>query len=181
MSYTLRQAAKATGKSKMTIQRAIKSGKISAIRKESDSYNIDPAELHRVFPPVSESDTPSRNELQTDTPSDTRLLRREIEIRDEKISAIEAERDQERRTLKTTIEDLREDRDRWRAQTEQATRLLTDQRREYQRPPEHQTDYQLWRRYCLSAWVCWRLPTGRFGKYNELVTVKIPVQGYCCF
>ena len=134
MSYTLGQAAKATGKSKMTIQRAIKSGKISAIRKEDNSYNIDPAELHRVFPPVSESDTPSRNELQTDTPSDTRLLRREIEIRDEKISAIEAERDQERRTLKTTIEDLREDRDRWRAQAEQATRLLTDQREGIPKP-----------------------------------------------
>ena len=128
MSYTLGQAAKVTGKSKMTIQRAIKSGKISAIRKEDNSYNIDPAELHRVFPPVSESDTQDRNELQTDTPSDTRLLRREIEIRDEKISALGAEREQERRTLKTTIEDLREDRDRWRAQAEQATRLLTDQR-----------------------------------------------------
>jgi hypothetical protein len=30
MSYTLGQAAKATGKSKMTISRAIKEGKISA-------------------------------------------------------------------------------------------------------------------------------------------------------
>jgi len=42
------QAAKLTGKSKSTISRAIKSGRISA-KREGDRYLIDPAELSRVF------------------------------------------------------------------------------------------------------------------------------------
>lgn len=49
MKYTLSQAAEATGKNKATIQRAIKSGKISASKNSSGAYEIDPAELHRVF------------------------------------------------------------------------------------------------------------------------------------
>ena len=49
MKYTLSQAAEATGKNKATIQRAIKSGKISAPKNSSGAYEIDPAELHRVF------------------------------------------------------------------------------------------------------------------------------------
>jgi hypothetical protein len=54
MKYTLSEAAAATGKNKATIQRAIKSGKISAPKGESGSYEIDPSELHRVFQPVAQ-------------------------------------------------------------------------------------------------------------------------------
>jgi hypothetical protein len=53
MSYSLKQAAEATGKDKSTIQRAIKSGKISAFINDMGSYEIDPSELHRVFSPVA--------------------------------------------------------------------------------------------------------------------------------
>ena len=49
MKYTLSQAAEATGKNKATIQRAIKSGKITASKNASGAYEIDPSELHRVF------------------------------------------------------------------------------------------------------------------------------------
>ncbi len=52
MSYTLNEAAKATGKSKTTIHRALKSGKVSAVKRDNGAYAIEPAELHRVFPPV---------------------------------------------------------------------------------------------------------------------------------
>lgn len=48
--YSLAQAAKASGKSKPTIMRAIKAGKVSAMRRDDGSYQIDPAELHRVYP-----------------------------------------------------------------------------------------------------------------------------------
>ena len=51
MAYTLGQAARAANVSKTTIQRAIKSGRLSASRQLDGSYLIDPAELHRVFPP----------------------------------------------------------------------------------------------------------------------------------
>ena len=47
---SLAQAAKATGKSRPTIARAIKSGRLSAARTETGAFAIDPAELTRVFP-----------------------------------------------------------------------------------------------------------------------------------
>ena len=47
---SLAQAAKAAGKSKQTLVRAIKSGKLSAIRNDDGSYTIDPAELARALP-----------------------------------------------------------------------------------------------------------------------------------
>jgi len=53
--YSLAQAAKATGKSKPTIARAIKAGKLSASRADDGSYAIDPAELSRVFPHAGHS------------------------------------------------------------------------------------------------------------------------------
>jgi excisionase family DNA binding protein len=49
MMLTLTQAAKATGKSKSTLLRAIKTGRISAHKDESGMFMIDAAELHRVF------------------------------------------------------------------------------------------------------------------------------------
>ena len=53
MAYTLTEAATATGLSRSTIFRAIKSGRISATRIEGN-FSIEPVELHRVFPPVCE-------------------------------------------------------------------------------------------------------------------------------
>ena len=48
--FSLQQAATATGKSKPTIARAIKAGRLSAARSDDGSYAIDPSELARVFP-----------------------------------------------------------------------------------------------------------------------------------
>lgn len=50
MKYTLSAAANVTGKSKATIFRAIKSGRLSYESKEGNRYQIDAAELFRVFP-----------------------------------------------------------------------------------------------------------------------------------
>ena len=52
MAYTLGQAAKATGITKTTIAEAIKKGRISATKNDLGRYQIDPAELHRVWPPA---------------------------------------------------------------------------------------------------------------------------------
>lgn len=49
MQFTLRQAAEWSGKSKSTIQRAIKKGSLSAVRNSDGSYSIDASELSRVF------------------------------------------------------------------------------------------------------------------------------------
>ena len=123
MSYTLGDAAKAAGKSKTTIHRAIRSGKISATKAEDGSYSIDPSELHRVFPAVT-GKTPSVPSVPS--------LRNEMEHRINTLEALriqlemqEKERERERSLLQETIADLREDRDKWR---QQATALLEDKR-----------------------------------------------------
>lgn len=106
---SLSQAAKLTGKSKSTINRAIKTGKLSATRHEDGTYSIDPAELTRAFDVEPLEGTKRRNA----DPDGTRLL--------ERIAALESMLDREREIS----DDLKEDRDRWR---QQATALLADQR-----------------------------------------------------
>ena len=120
MQYTLGEAAKATGKSKTTLHRAIKSGKISATKQDGNSYAIDPSELHRVFPLVTPEHIPEQlrrndTEHQDETAETLRL----------QLETTEKERERERQLMKETIADLREDRDRWR---QQATSLLEDKR-----------------------------------------------------
>ena len=122
MSYTLGDAAKATGKSKTTLHRAIKSGRISASKAEDGSYSIDPAELHRVFPAVT-AGTP----LGLLPKNDEERLSNTLSALRIQLEMHEKERERERALLQETIADLREDRDKWR---QQATSLLTDQRSE---------------------------------------------------
>src|SRR3954465_3954385 len=53
MAYSVAQAAKAIGKSKNTVLRAISTGRISAVRDAATGgFQIDPSELHRVFAPA---------------------------------------------------------------------------------------------------------------------------------
>jgi hypothetical protein len=104
---TAREAGERAGKSRQAIIKAIRKGTISAAKDESGEWRIDPAELFRVYPPVSPVDD---TRPATETAKDTDGLRREIEMLRERL----AEKDEQ-------IDDLREDRDRWR---EQATRLL---------------------------------------------------------
>jgi hypothetical protein len=45
-------AAAAAGINRSTVLRAIKAGRISAQRDSNNGWQIDPAEFHRVFPPL---------------------------------------------------------------------------------------------------------------------------------
>lgn len=54
MTYTLRQAAKATGKAPNTIRNAIKKGRISASQDDTGQFSIEPVELHRIYPLLTE-------------------------------------------------------------------------------------------------------------------------------
>ena len=99
MGYTLGQAAEATGKTKGAISKAIQKGRVSAIRNEDGSYNIDPAELHRVYDPVSpQRDSAPYNGIPKET--ENLLKIKELEAR------LEAA-DQEKRILYDQISDLR--------------------------------------------------------------------------
>jgi hypothetical protein len=128
MGYGLAEAAAAAGKSKMTIHRAIKSGKLSASRRDDDSYDIDPSELHRVFPPVSEVRPDIGNKRQDDISNDTAMLRLELKVRDEKIAALQAEREREREQFTDQIDDLRRRLNTEGEERRKLTALLTDQR-----------------------------------------------------
>lgn len=98
MKYTAGQAATATGVSKATITRALKSGKISGQKDDTGAWVIDPAELHRVFPPISATQNETRNVQQSATPYETpdfNALQRENEM------------------LREALNDARQERDRW--------------------------------------------------------------------
>jgi uncharacterized protein YhaN len=121
MALTAREAGERVGKTRQAIIKAIRKGTLSAEKDASGEWRIEPAELFRVYPAVPAVDD---NEPATRLSSDTGSLRRELEIRDEKITSLE----QRLTAVEADKADLREDRNRWRAQAEQATRLLTDQR-----------------------------------------------------
>jgi hypothetical protein len=50
--YTIATAAAAVGRNKTAILRAIKAGKISVAKDDNGEWQIDPAELHRIYPPL---------------------------------------------------------------------------------------------------------------------------------
>lgn len=77
MQLSLGQAARQTGKSKSTLTRAIKSGRLSAHRSDDGSYLIEPSELFRVWPATGSAtlDAPPSGEPHA-TPDDTLAVMR---------------------------------------------------------------------------------------------------------
>jgi len=94
---------------KSAISRAIKSGRLSARKKENGSFEIDPAELFRVYPPASSSNgSEQRQEERSATPNETNGLQREVVVLRELIEEIKGERDnlrEERERLLKVIEE----------------------------------------------------------------------------
>lgn len=107
--YTLGQAARATGKSKTTISKAVNSGRLSYIEKTKAGYKIDPAELFRVFPKPSPKSEPEITKS---------------EAAEKVIAELRARLDDK------TAENLRLQQDvfDWKEQAKTAQRLLEDQR-----------------------------------------------------
>jgi hypothetical protein len=116
MAYTLGTAARAPRLSKSTIYRAIKAGRISAGRSDTGDYAIDPAELHRVFPPAQDA-TRSGNGCVTQdaTPSEQGV----IALRHAQLEAEIAASLQEVAQLCADLQETWDDRNRWRGQVQQ--------------------------------------------------------------
>jgi excisionase family DNA binding protein len=121
---TLGQAARLTGLGKTTITRAIKAGRLSATRRDDGSYEIDPAELNRVYsiqPETPETVTQSGHTVRDATPSErprdgggdpevtARLAALEAEVHGLKALLDE---------VRSSREELRQDRDGWKGQAE---------------------------------------------------------------
>src|SRR5918998_5332217 len=99
VKYTLGKAARATGKSKTTLHRAITSGKLSASRNEDGEYEIDPAELMRVYEIVT-PEPQKRSEMgRSVTVDEIPVLRAEIEGLKQQLALLKDERDDLRRRL----------------------------------------------------------------------------------
>ena len=114
---TLGEAAREVGKTKPAIANAIKSGRISATRDDKGQYQIDPAELFRVYPAKSK-------ELGETIPHESATLQRENELLREQLATVQEERERERALLQNQLERERQQADHWR---QQATMLLTHQ------------------------------------------------------
>lgn len=121
MSFlTLSQAARSIAKSKSTLNRAIKSGRLSAVRNEDGTFSIDPSELARAFPQNGKEREPEQRQERSEERSGTEDS--------SKVAMLEKLLEREREALAREREvsaDLKEDRDRWRAQ---ASGLLSDLR-----------------------------------------------------
>lgn len=130
MKYTAGQAAKASGVATATITRALKSGKISGQKDDNGAWMIDPAELHRVFPPVA-----LKVHEKANMKRDATLFERDERPTEDSVSQRELQ------IIREALADVREDRDKWR---DMAERLSIA-------PPKHTPEekpnrWRLWRR-----------------------------------
>ena len=114
MPYTLGTAAKATGKDRATISRAIKKGKISARKNEQGQWAIDPAELHRVYPALRPSNSAHNSKGATESNTDLII---ENKVMKAKLEA-----------LSQQLNNLQSDKEFLQSELNKATALLTDQR-----------------------------------------------------
>jgi len=106
MGYSLGQAAKAAGRSKTTVHRAIAGGRLSAARTESGGWSIDPAELARVFPADS-SGNGLVERIGTEPPAEELA---QVRADRDRFRALAEERDETIRDLRTRLDHEAEER-----------------------------------------------------------------------
>jgi predicted site-specific integrase-resolvase len=118
MYLSLGQAAKESGKSKATISKYIKNGKLSVISKEDGSYQIEPSELFRVFPKCEQKTGINEQSQTLPQTGVNSLLQKEIDLLRERLSdkndviadlrnRLDME-SEERRKLTMLLSDMRE-------------------------------------------------------------------------
>ncbi len=118
--FTLGTAAKHVGKSKPTLSKAIKDGKLSA-KKVNGVYQIDPSELDRAFPSNSPSETQSSPLSAPSGSLDAALAQQRNEHLEATVADLRARLDEMKAERDQAMQDAREDRAR-------VVALLEDQR-----------------------------------------------------
>jgi hypothetical protein len=135
MAYTLAEAAKAVQRNKTSLLRAIKSGKISAVRDAATGgWLIEPAELHRLYP-----QNPDAAIRSGESEAESRELRARLGDAHDQIADLRRRLDEERSERRQTAERLA-------AAQAQIAALLTDQRAAPPAPPEPRRSWLPWRR-----------------------------------
>ena len=144
MSYTLGEAAKAAGVSKTSVRRAMDSGKISAVKDDFGRWQIEPAELHRIYPPKTGTDTGTdtgNSQKEPNSNSSNSALQVEVKL------------------LREMIDDLKKERGKWEEQSnkweEQSNKVLityeTDKKAALERVEQVRAkeEYPLWLKLCF--------------------------------
>ena len=119
--------------SKTSILRSIKAGRISAGRDEFGQWAIEPCELHRIYPPLTdENDTGNGTGERAVTGGDAALVEANARasLLEQRISDLRTIFDD----MRGQRDDLREQRDAWQRQAEASKRVLTDQRDKTEAP-----------------------------------------------
>lgn len=115
------------GWSKGALSKAIKSGKMSVHTKTKAGFQLDPAEVLRVFPRKTE--TPQSEQLKTPKEySGNSALLVEVEVLRQQVETAELERNREREQLMDRIENLQQMLADEKSERRQLTALLSDQR-----------------------------------------------------
>lgn len=133
---SLKEAAQSVGMGKPGILKAIQKGRISAKKNELGEWEIDPAELYRVYRPVAQFVVPKEQSEQQEpqdipqemakTSNEDTALREKVQILQEMVDYLKTKLDEEGEERRAQASELR------RTQA-QLTALLTDQRAT---PPE---------------------------------------------
>ncbi len=125
MSLSPAEAAKHVGLTKQSVIKAIRSGRLSAVKDTSGGWLIEPVELFRVWPAVNQGRGKVTPQVDAGLPPENSeivtLLKAQIDLLRSQLDDVRADR-----------EDIRADRNHWRQIAERG--LLTDQR-----PPPEQT------------------------------------------
>ena len=111
---SLSEAAKESGQSKSTIWRAVNSGRLSATRTYTGGYQIDSAELHRVFSPGASDGRASTLSMKRDA---TDLKRAEETLMQAQIERLF-------QVGELIRNELDNDRDAWRSQADRLRQLV---------------------------------------------------------
>jgi len=112
MSLSPSEAAKHVGLTKQSVIKAIRSGRLSAIKDASGGWSIEPVELFRVWPAVNQDRGRVTPQVDASLPPEN----------NEVVAALKGQIE----LLRSQLDDVRVDRNHWRQIAERS--LLTDQR-----------------------------------------------------
>ena len=130
MPYTLREAARAVGVDRTTLLRAVRAGRVSATRGEpTGAWLIEPAELHRVYPPIERTGA-GEPDAEARIPNSRDAEIRELRVRLDAAESIGRVREDVITELRRRLDDSEQER---RQTAERLHALLTDQRAQVRR------------------------------------------------